>query len=210
MDAFRTLESGRDSEAAGVPVLEAVLGDGDEDVLAPDAERLEARDDGAVELALGVHAVHVHHEDLDEQETAAVDAAEAAELELARLVRPEDVEEVVGDDVERVDLRLLDLATDGVAGGLVDLPLEIDLDERHVPPRRGARRIPSQPRLCAATRVSLIRGQNRPQLSGQIEKMFPLPRPCRADMHVSATTVALFPVPSGTHRASRAAQVSAR
>src|SRR3954447_25211411 len=140
MDAFRTLESGRDSEAAGVPVLEAVLGDGDEDVLAPDAECLEALDDGAVQLPLGVDAVHVHHQDLDEQEAAAVDAAEAAELQFAGLVRTEDVEEVVGDDAERVALRLLDLAAERVAVGVVDLAVEIDLDERHVPPRGGAGR----------------------------------------------------------------------
>src|ERR1700712_4813012 len=86
------------SEAAGVPVLEAVLGDGDEDVLASDAERLEALDDGAGKLPLGVDAVHVHHEDLDQQEAAAVDAPEAAELQLAGLVGPEDVEQIVGDD----------------------------------------------------------------------------------------------------------------
>ena len=60
--------------------------------------------------------VHVHHRDAEQEQALPVDPVVAGvEAELARPVRGEDLEQVVGRDVQRVELRLVDRVAQLVA-----------------------------------------------------------------------------------------------
>ena len=68
-------------------------------------------------------------------EALPVDAVVAGvEPELARAVRGEDLEQVVGGDVECVELRLVDRGAQIVAERVEEVTVEVDLDEWHAAP----------------------------------------------------------------------------
>src|SRR5690606_31945124 len=73
------------------------------------------------------------HRDLDHQEAAPVDAAiGGVEADFAGVVRDEELEAVVRRDLEGLDLRFVD-RPGGLVGALgVQLPVQVDLNERHL------------------------------------------------------------------------------
>src|SRR3954465_10618333 len=106
--SFLCVGPDRWSKPARVPVLDSVLDDGDQDVLGAYAGFAEPLDDGPDESFLGLHAIHVHHRGAGQGERTPTDpVVGGVAAELARTVRGEDLEEVVGGDVERLDLRLV-------------------------------------------------------------------------------------------------------
>jgi hypothetical protein len=77
----------------------------------------------------------VHHRDPEKEETSPVNTVVARiEAEFARAMRSEDLEQVVGRDFQRVDLRLLDRGAQLITEGFEELTVKIDLDQRRGAP----------------------------------------------------------------------------
>src|SRR5664280_1729664 len=124
--------SPRCSDSPGVPVVEAVLGQTDEDVFRPDTEWLQLVDHGSEEQLFDRGAVHMDGCDPDDQQVLAIDAVVAGvELDLASVMRLEHLEPIVCRDAQRLDLCLVDRESDLLMGRVEDLAGQVDLNERH-------------------------------------------------------------------------------
>ena len=90
-------------------VLEAILDHADQDVLAG-TPASPTRSTMAAGRRFGGHAVHVDHGDAHQHEALPVDAVVAGSKRSSPAVEGEDLEQVVGRDVEGVQLGLVEAA----------------------------------------------------------------------------------------------------